>query len=285
MIHSDFAIEITDLHVSYKQKGKRFKAVRGLSLSVKPGEVVGFLGPNGAGKSSTLKALLGFVTPASGTCQIFGQAAGTIEAKAQIGYLPEVATYYPYLTPRETLKLYGGLQGLGGTALDTEINELLEKLDLSEAANKLNKTMSKGMLQRVGIAQALLGSPKLLILDEVTSGLDPIGRLNLRGLIRERVEGGATVFFSSHELSEVDQLCDRILLINKGQLVEEHAVGQLRSSTGKYHIITKQGQDLAFTSKEALIQHIQSSPNDIADIVASPGELEDYFVKTIKEAA
>src|SRR5262249_40345594 len=153
---------------------------------------VGFLGPNGAGKSSTLKALMGFVEPKSGSCEVFGIRAGTLDAKSRIGYLPEVAMYYPFLTPLETLTLYGELQGLRGAALKKECGDLLELVGLKEAQTKLNKNLSKGMLQRVGIAQSLLGTPDLLILDEVTSGLDPVGRKELRSLLKDRQKQGAT---------------------------------------------------------------------------------------------
>src|SRR4051794_17892402 len=139
---------------------------------------------------------MGFIEPKGGTCEVFGLRAGSLEAKSRIGYLPEVAMYYPFLTPVETLKLYGELQGLSGAALKRECQELLGVVGLKDAQTKLNKNLSKGMLQRVGIAQSLLGSPDLLILDEVTSGLDPVGRKELRGLLKERQKQGATLFFS-----------------------------------------------------------------------------------------
>jgi ABC-2 type transport system ATP-binding protein len=229
------AIEVQDLWVRYRnKKGQWLDAVRGLHFIVEPGEVVGFLGPNGAGKSSTLKALMGFVQPHSGTAEVFGLPAGSLEAKKRIGYLPEVALYYPYLTPSETLFLYGELQGLGGKTLRQEVNQLLEVVGLTNAKAKLNRSLSKGMLQRVGIAQSLLGSPELLILDEVTSGLDPVGRKELRTLLLDRQRQGATLFFSSHELAEVDMLCDRILLIHEGQLVEERNMPRLRNELRNY---------------------------------------------------
>ncbi|HRK22939.1 MAG TPA: ABC transporter ATP-binding protein, partial [Fimbriimonadaceae bacterium] len=223
------AIDVVDLAVQYRsRKGKSVRAVDGLSFSVRPGEVVGFLGPNGAGKSSTLKALMGFVQPTAGSCQVFGIPGGTTEAKRRAGYLPEVALYYPFLTPLETLTLYGELQGLGGKALKQEASALLELVGLKNAMRKQNRSLSKGMLQRVGIAQSLLGSPELLILDEVTSGLDPIGRQELRQILLDRRAGGCTLFFSSHELAEVEMLCDRILLIQNGKLIEERTLANLK---------------------------------------------------------
>ncbi|MBC8142001.1 MAG: ABC transporter ATP-binding protein, partial [Armatimonadetes bacterium] len=208
------ALAVRDLCVGYKKD--MFTPVRqvvhGLNLSVAPGEVVGFLGPNGAGKSSTIKAVMGFVAPQKGDVFVFGHPAGSTVAKAKIGYLPEVALYYPFLTPLETLRLYGNLQGLGGSALDDEAMELLRRVGLAGKERGQLKTFSKGMQQRLGIAQALLGAPDLLVLDEVTSGLDPVGRRHLRDLLHEIKTGGTTIFFSSHELSEVALLCDRIIL-------------------------------------------------------------------------
>jgi ABC-2 type transport system ATP-binding protein len=300
------AIGVADLHVRYRGKnGKWAEAVRGLTFSVKAGEVVGFLGPNGAGKSSTLKALMGFVEPQSGSCDVFGLKAGSLEAKSRIGYLPEVAMYYPFLTPVETLRLYGELQGLRGSALNRECNDLLELVGLSEAKTKLNKNLSKGMLQRVGIAQSLLGSPELLILDEVTSGLDPVGRRELRGLLKERQKQGATLFFSSHELSEVDMLCNRILLINKGILVEEREMESLKEELRRYSLtywgappligLASSMQELkegavqaSFPTKTDLLtamEKIQHAGGHITDVVAQEGSLEQYFVDRIGEAA
>lgn len=300
------AIQVGDLHVRYRAKsGKWVEAVRGLTYSVKPGEVVGFLGPNGAGKSSTLKALMGFVEPHGGECRVFGLRAGSLEAKRRIGYLPEVAMYYPFLTPVETLRLYGELQGLGGKTLRRESLDLLEIVGLEDAANKLNRTLSKGMLQRVGIAQSLLGSPELLILDEVTSGLDPVGRKELRALLKERQRAGATLFFSSHELSEVDMLCDRILLINNGVLVEERGMLELKDQLRRFALVyfgakpliglaadlEEQGDGTilaSFTTKDDLLQGLailSSQGARIVDVVAQEGSLEDYFVTRIQEAA
>jgi len=299
------AILVEDLQVRYRsKKGRWIEAVKGLSFQVAPGEVVGFLGPNGAGKSSTLKALMGFVAPNSGRCEIFGISAGTLAAKSRIGYLPEVAMYYPYLNPVETLMLYGELQGLGGKKLKEETHHLLEVVGLKDAKKKLNKSLSKGMLQRVGIAQSLLGDPDLLILDEVTSGLDPVGRKELRHLLLERKNAGATLFFSSHELSEVDMLCDRILLINQGKMVEERLMAPLKDELRNYSIAFRGQaplhdltQDLEaqgeihrarFQTKDALMQavaRVQAAGGELVDIVSQEGSLEDYFINTIERAA
>ncbi len=300
------AISVEHLYVRYKsKKGDSVEAVKDLSFSVEEGEVVGFLGPNGAGKSSTLKTLMGFVTPASGQATVFGEDAGTPESRRMIGYLPEVAMYYPFLSPIETLTMYGELQGLKGPSLRKEILELLDLLGIGPVGKKLNRSMSKGMLQRVGIAQALLGNSKLLVLDEVTSGLDPVGRKELRNLLKERQRQGSTLFFSSHELAEVDMLCDRIILINKGTFVEERIVASLKEDLRMFSIqyrgatsmvgltdqISERGRGLFeadFHDKASMIQaieRVQKNGGTIVDIVSQEGSLENYFVDTVGAAA
>ena len=299
------AISVNNLHVSYRAKNSEtVLAVRGLSFEVQTGEVVGFLGPNGAGKSSTLKALMGFVQPLSGTCTLFGLGAGSLEAKRRLGYLPEVAMYYPFLTPLETMTLYGELQGLKGKALRREALDLLGMLGLEKAIGKQNRQLSKGMLQRVGIAQSLLGSPELLILDEVTSGLDPIGRRELRAVLKQKQNEGCTLFFSSHELSEVEMLCDRILVIDQGTMVDERMVEPLKEELRRYSL-TYSGcvsmiglasdwtdndgiYDATFARKEHLLEALERvhlEGGSVLDVTAEEGSLEDYFVKTIGRAA
>ncbi len=300
------AIDCSNLHVHYG-KGRKpgIDAVNGLSFSVAPGEVVGFLGPNGAGKSSTLKAIMGFVQPAKGSCAIFEHPAGSLRAKAMIGYLPEVAMYYPYLTPMETLVLYGDLQQLPRRKLREEAVRLLTAVGLVGAMHKQNRHLSKGMLQRVGIAQALLGEPQLLVLDEVTSGLDPIGRHELREILRERQTNGSTIFFSSHELSEVGSLCDRLLFVKSGRLIEERAVADLRERLWRFEIkyagatsligLTETWEEesddvysATLLSRHALIEalaRVQASGGKVLDVVSQEGSLEDYFISTVGSAA
>lgn len=298
------AILVEDLHVAYRGKnGKRAEAVNGLSFRVSPGEVVGFLGPNGAGKSSTLKALMGFVTPWEGSALVFGEKAGSAAARVRSGYLPEVALYYPFLSPLETLLLYGELQAIPKRNLRAEANSLLETVGIAGSAKKQNRALSKGMLQRLGIAQALLGSPELLILDEMTSGLDPLGRRELREMLKERKEQGCTMFFSSHELSEVEMMCDRILVIDKGKLVEECAVASLKEQLTNFSLTFSassipEGWEVEslgfgtfrrrFGSKADLIYGIatiQAAGGNVTDLVAHEGSLEDYFVDVLRSAA
>ncbi len=222
------AIHVTGLTVEYRQpRGPALRAVDDLTFRVREGEIVGFLGVNGAGKTSTIKTLMGFQPARSGEALLFGRPVQQAGARGEVGFLPETALYSPYLTPHETLELYGELHGLRGQPLQHRVDELLRQVGLAEKARVLNRSLSKGMLQRVGIAQALLSRPRLLILDEVSSGLDPIGRRDLRRLLLEQKQEGVTVFFSSHSLGEAELICDRILVLNRGRLVAERRVEEL----------------------------------------------------------
>lgn len=195
------------------------RAVNGFSLAVEKGEILGFLGVNGAGKTTTIKLLLGFFPPDEGTVSVFGGDPREPATRRRIGYMPETAYYYPYLNVRELLALYGGLCGMSRRDIRERSNVLIERVGLQEAGGRLLKTYSKGMLQRAGIAQALLHDPDVLILDEPFTGLDPLARIQFRDLILELRRQGKTVFFSSHELSEAELICDRVAILKQGALV------------------------------------------------------------------
>ena len=221
-------IQVQDLVVEYGAGAKRQRAVDGISFQVRPGECVGFIGPNGAGKSSTIKALMGFVFPVSGRVRIFGKPAGTADSKLRIGYLPEVALYYPFLKGNELLHLYGGLHRVPAKTLRERVPKLLSAVGLDGFGDKFIRTYSKGMQQRLGIAQALVAEPECLIFDELSAGLDPVGRHDLRKVLLDLKRKGTTIFFSSHELYEVGALCDRVVAIDKGRLLFDHPIEELR---------------------------------------------------------
>ena len=228
MTTQDESIILIDaLGVSYGRGAKAAPAVQNLSFSVGRGETVGFIGPNGAGKSSTIKTLMGFIFPQAGRAEVFGQPAGSIAARRHTGYLPEVSLYYPFMKAREVLELYGGLHGLDRKTLKRRIPELLEKVGLAGKGEVLLKNFSKGMQQRVGIAQAIISDPDLLIFDEMSSGLDPVGRYELREVLLDLKRRGKTIFFSSHELYEVESLCDRVIVIDRGRKLADEPVPQL----------------------------------------------------------
>lgn len=207
--------------------GRRVTVVDGLSLDVQRGEVFGFLGPNGAGKTTTIKMLMGLIYPSGGKATLLGRPVGDPSAKAKVGFLPESPYFYDYLSSREFLRFYGHLFGLLGTALDKRTDELLELVGMTHARDLQLRKFSKGMLQRVGIAQALINDPELIILDEPMSGLDPIGRKEVRDLILRLKETGKSVMFSSHILHDAELLCDRVAMIMKGRLVACGQVSEL----------------------------------------------------------
>ena len=200
------------------------KAVDGLSLSLSAGEVMGFLGTNGAGKTTTIKMMLGLVAPSSGRVQVLGGDPSCPQVRARIGYMPEIATYYPYLNARELLAFYGGICGLDAKTVRARSDELLESVGLADAAKRPLRTYSKGMLQRAGIAQALLNDPALLVLDEPFTGLDPLARIHFRELMRGLRERGKSIFFSSHELGETELLCDKVVIMKKGRALYQGPV-------------------------------------------------------------
>jgi len=193
-------LETEHLKVVFKGAGRRkdVVAVDDLTLSVNEGEVVGFIGPNGAGKTTTIKVLMGFIFPTSGDARVLGYEAGSKLARSRTGYLPEVALYYPFMTAEEILRLYGRLQGIRRTELRDLVSDLISRVGLEKFGGVRLRNFSKGMLQRVGLAQAIMGNPDLLILDEVTSGLDPVGRRDLRNILKDFKSRGKTIFFSSH---------------------------------------------------------------------------------------
>jgi ABC-2 type transport system ATP-binding protein len=193
-------------------------AVKDLDLEIYAGEAFGFLGPNGAGKTSTMQVLLGFLPPTRGAAYIYGVDVRQPIARQRIGYLPETTSYYKFLSADELLRFYGRLFRLRGAELESRIDAVLELVDLKAARQRLIKTYSKGMQQRVGLAQALINHPDLLILDEPTSGLDPPGRMKVREVIERLKAQGRTVLFSSHELGEVETVCDRVAIIHRGEL-------------------------------------------------------------------
>lgn len=217
------ALSFADLGVRFRSGSTEVVALDSLSLSVPVGSVVGFLGPNGAGKTTAIHVLLGFQQATSGAAFLFGRDVREPIARQRIGYLPEHPDVYRFLTGREMLAFAGRLCGLTGARLQTRISTVLEEVDLSAAADRRIAGYSRGMRQRICLAQALLHEPDLLILDEPTGGLDPIGRARIRRIIGAWRKMGRTVFFSSHELSEVELVCDQVCILARGRVVAQGA--------------------------------------------------------------
>ncbi len=212
---------------------KRVDALRGISFSVPRGVVFGFLGPNGAGKTTTIKILNGLIHPSSGSASVFGRPVGSREVSSRIGYMPEQPYFYDYLSGREILVFYGRLFGLPRALAAKRAEELLERMGLGDAKDRAIRKYSKGMMQRVGLAQALMNDPELVILDEPMSGLDPIGRKAVRDLMVDLKEQGKTLFFSSHILADIEMICDRVAIVHRGQIIEEGSVGRLLARAGE----------------------------------------------------
>jgi ABC-2 type transport system ATP-binding protein len=227
---SDEILKTSNLRVEFRTRElsqEKKTALKGLTLSVRSGEVFGFLGPNGAGKTTTMNVLLGFVNPTGGDAWLFGVNVREPIARQRIGYLPEQTYYYKFLTAEEILRFYAKIFQIPRAEVEGRIDAVLKLVELDHARKRQIKTYSKGMQQRVGLAQALINNPDLLILDEPTSGLDPVGRMKVREIIGRLKGEGKTVFFSSHELGEVETVCDRVAILNQGELRAEGKVSEL----------------------------------------------------------
>ena len=235
----DNAIFVKNVSYVYGKGRSGKKALDNINLSVRKGEIFGFLGPNGAGKTTTIKILLGLLVPAKGDVKLLDENPSLPQARQRVGYMPEVANYYWYLTPRELLHLYGRLFGIDKKTLRQRTDELLGLVELANNKNQLMKTFSKGMLQKVSFAQALVNDPELLILDEPTTGLDPISRMNMRDTLLKLKNRGKTIFFSSHELSEVEIISDRVAMLKAGELIKETNPKDIMNEKGEHVTLEK----------------------------------------------
>jgi ABC-2 type transport system ATP-binding protein len=303
------AIEILGLEKTYsvgfwRKRPKR--ALCPLHLTVEPGETFGFLGPNGAGKTTTLKLLMGLVFPTGGSARILGMDIQDPRMKAQIGFLPEQPYFYDYLTARELLDYYGSLSGVPAKQRSSRVSEVLERVGLRESSAVQLRRFSKGMLQRVGIAQAILHNPKVVFLDEPMSGLDPMGRREVRDLIEQLKREGKTVFFSTHILSDAEALCDRVAIMHLGQLRKIGVVSDLISGVrGRVEMVWRgasvspalakmaeeshvSGQTVRAIvreeNQEAAIDLLRREGLSLVSLVPVRASLEDYFVAQLTPA-
>jgi ABC-2 type transport system ATP-binding protein len=309
--NSDLVVQTEQLSKIFRVGfwGKRVTAVDGLNLEVRRGEVFGFLGPNGAGKTTTLKMLMGLIYPTSGRARLFGQDLGDPQTKARLGFLPESPYFYDYLTSREFLGFYGHLFGLWGTVLDKRIDELLELVGMTHARDLQLRKFSKGMLQRVGVAQALINDPELVVLDEPMSGLDPIGRKEVRDLILRLKDSGKTVLFSSHILHDAEVLCDRVAMILKGRLVACGRVTDLLDQGASHQVelivdrltpeglehmrpltdkVVTQGDRMLVVLKSqqqvgGALEIIRAAKASLVSLNPQKGSLEDLFIREVEE--
>src|SRR5919198_1082056 len=243
---------LTKIFPVHFHPSRKVVAVKDLSLRIEPGEVYGLLGPNGSGKSTTLKIILGLVSPTRGRTEIFGRDSRLVESREAVGFLPENPYFYKYLTGEETLAFFGKLCGVNGSQLRTRIEELLALVGLTNARNRRLGTYSKGMLQRIGLAQALINRPKLVVLDEPTAGVDPVGSRDIRNLIVDLKKRGITVLLSSHLLAQVQEICDRIGILANGVLVREGRLDELIAIENQTELILENAPEPLLNEIEAL---------------------------------
>lgn len=304
------AIQTLNLEKTYSVGFWRKKprvALRPLSLEVHEGEVFGYLGPNGAGKTTTLKLLMGLVFPSAGSARILGLDVNHPQVKAQIGFLPEHPYFYDYLTARELLHYYAQLSGVAAKERSRRVEEVLQRVGLPDVSGVQLRKFSKGMLQRVGIAQAIVHDPRVVFLDEPMSGLDPMGRREVRDLIEGLKHEGKTVFFSTHILSDAEALCDRVAILNKGELRGVGAVAELTSTVhGKVeliwagpsvptglnsiaadcHVTGETGRAVVGEeSVNAAIDAIRAAQFRLISVTPVRATLEDYFVQRLESKA
>ena len=250
------AVEIKNLVKDFKTSFRKqlLRAVDGVSIRIMPGEVYGLIGPNGSGKSTTMKALLGLVKPTAGQCAIFGKDSLKVDSRNDVGFLPENPYFYKHLSGAETMRFYGKLCGLKGKLLDGRVSELLALVVLEGARDRRLGGYSKGMLQRIGLAQALVQEPRLVILDEPTAGVDPVGSRQIRDLILKLRERGITVFLCSHLLEQVQEVCDHVGIIFKGKMVKEGRLEDLIAIEDQTEIILKDADAALIAQITSLVE-------------------------------
>ena len=232
---------------------RKVVAVKDLTLRIEPGEVYGLLGPNGSGKSTTLKIILGLVSPTRGSTEIFGRDSRRVESREAVGFLPENPYFYKFLTGAETLRFFGRLCGMTGAKLKNRVNELLDLVRLNKARDRRLGTYSKGMLQRIGLAQALIHDPRLVVLDEPTAGVDPAGSREIRDLIMDLKRRGITVLLSSHLLAQAQEICDRIGILADGVLVREGRLQELIAIENQTELVIAGASDDLVQELESFI--------------------------------
>lgn len=296
------AIRTEGLTKRYYQQGE-VVAVSDLNLEVEEGEIFGFLGPNGAGKTTTIKMLLGLIFPTSGTAEVLGRPAGDLDMRRQVSYLPESPYFYDHLTGVELLDFYGRLFAIPKNDRKRRVHELMEMVGLKNDKAKHLKQYSKGMLQRIGIAQALVNDPKLLILDEPTSGLDPVAHIEIRRLIHSLREHGKTVFLSSHQLPDVERVCDRVAILNFGKMVKAGTVAELTEGertevvarmngegvtrlTERFTYVTNDNGTVTVSQLQgadvsAAIDLVRQNQGEIVSVIPQKRRLEEIFVESV----
>jgi len=259
-------------------RGVKLRAVDALNLEVAEGQVYGLLGPNGSGKSTTIKIILGLLEATVGEVRVFGVPANQVEARRNVGYLPEAPYFYRYLSGRELVKFYARVCGVSGSRLGTRVDEVIDWVGLSGAADRRVGTYSKGMLQRIGLAQALVHDPKLIVLDEPTAGVDPVGSAEMCELIRKLKQQGKTVLITSHLLAQIEDVCDRVAILDRGKLIVEGSVLELVGQRDRQALIV---DPLPEADLEALRGWLASRGHSLNAVEQPRARLDQLFLSKV----
>ncbi len=276
------AIELRGLTKDYAVglRGVKLRAVDNLTLSVRAGEIFGLLGPNGSGKSTTIKIILGLLEPTAGTGAIFDVPCGRVEARVDVGYLPESPQFYRFLTGRELVGFYAQMGGVSGARLAARVSEVIAWVGLEDAADRRVGTYSKGMLQRIGLAQALVHDPKLVILDEPTAGVDPGGTAAMTELILQLKAQGKTVLITSHLLAQIESICDRVAILDRGRLLLEGAVSELVQATSREALWL---DTLGPAQREELRAWLAAAGGKVENVMQARTGLDRVFMERVQQ--
>ena len=286
---ADLLIEVRSLRKSFKTgliKRKVVEAVKDVSFEVRRGDIVGFLGPNGSGKTTTLKMLLGLISPSGGSARMFGERVPSQRARRRIGFLPENPYVYPYLTPREFVEMCGRLSGMSGATLAKRTEQVLDRTGVLYAADRQARRLSKGMLQRSALAAALVAEPEMLILDEPMSGLDPVGRVEVRDIILEEREAGRTIFFATHILGDVETLCDTVIILREGTVAVSGPIRQLlRADVIRTDIVVARAPPELVAELEAEGYQLQQRPDVVVVEVTGTEAVTAVLARLVASSA
>lgn len=279
------AVEISRLTKDFRigVRGVKLRAVDDVSFSVAPGEIFGLLGPNGSGKSTTLKIMLGLFRPTSGTCRLFGRESTDAAARRDVGFLPEAPYFYGWLSGRELVRFYAKLAGVPAKRLDAAVEEALEITGMTAAASRRVKTYSKGMLQRIGVAQAIVHDPRLVILDEPTAGIDPIGSAEIGECILGMKRRGKTVLLCSHLLGQVENICDRIAIMDKGRLVVAGTLDAVLTRRDRTTLTLSGAEGLSEADFAELRAFLRARGAEIESVAHPRMSLEKFFVSNFSK--
>lgn len=259
----------------------KLRAVDSLSLQIKDNQVFGLLGPNGSGKSTTIKVILGLLEPTIGKCEIFGVPSSNVQSRKDVGFLPEAPYFYRYLTGFEMVKFFAKICGVDKKILIDRVHEVIDWVGLREAANRRVGTYSKGMLQRIGLAQALVHNPRLIILDEPTAGVDPVGSAEISELVLKLKEQGKTVLLCSHLLAQVEDICDRVAILNRGKLILE---GEVRDLVGRKGLKSMIVENLSSETTEATGAFLAERGARLVDVEQPQSSLDRVFLEHVRKA-